>query len=63
MIDRSETPVKNVNEELPYESTGVHKNKPSLSDVFEKDDNTGNNNYSYHTMYLHLNIHTLLTNI
>jgi len=41
-LNRSETTVKNVNEELPYESTGVHKNKPSLSDVFEKEENTGN---------------------
>jgi len=27
---------KGSNEELPYESTGVHKNKPTLAEVFEK---------------------------
>lgn len=35
--------VKNINEELPYESTGVHKNKPNVEDFFKKDDVTGNN--------------------
>lgn len=41
-MDRNETLVKNINEELPYESTGAHKNKPNLADVFEKDEAIGN---------------------
>lgn len=34
--------VKPIDEELPYESTGTHKTKHSLTDVFEKDDSTSN---------------------
>ncbi|XP_060879325.1 SURP and G-patch domain-containing protein 1-like isoform X1 [Metopolophium dirhodum] len=34
---KNETSAKGSNEELPYESTGAHKNKPSLAEVFEKD--------------------------
>lgn len=41
LLDRNETMVKNLNEELPYESTGAHKNKPNVEDIFEKE-NTGN---------------------
>jgi hypothetical protein len=41
-LDRNETIVKNVNEELPYESTGAHKNKSNVEDIFEKVDITGN---------------------
>ncbi|XP_025208195.1 SURP and G-patch domain-containing protein 1-like isoform X2 [Melanaphis sacchari] len=37
-IKKNETLVKGSNDDLPYESTGAHKNKPSLADVFEKDD-------------------------
>jgi len=40
-LNRNETSSKGSNEELPYESTGAHKNKPTLADVFEKDDISG----------------------
>ncbi|XP_022172680.1 uncharacterized protein LOC111035390 isoform X1 [Myzus persicae] len=33
---KNEIPAKGSNEELPYESTGAHKNKLSLAEVFEK---------------------------
>lgn len=41
-FDRIGTLLKTNNEELPYESTGAHKNKPNLADVFEKDEVAGN---------------------
>jgi len=41
-LNRNERSTTNINEELPYESTGVHINKPNLADVFEKDDVNGN---------------------
>lgn len=34
--------MKSTNEELPYESTGAHKNKPNIADVFERDNSPGN---------------------
>lgn len=40
--NRSQTLVKNINEDLPYESTGAHTNKTNLENVFEKDEVTGN---------------------
>ncbi|XP_025416338.1 SURP and G-patch domain-containing protein 1-like isoform X2 [Sipha flava] len=39
-LKKNETIVKNVNEELPYESTGAHKNKSNVEDIFEKVDIT-----------------------
>ncbi|XP_050436441.1 SURP and G-patch domain-containing protein 1-like isoform X2 [Adelges cooleyi] len=44
---KNENSVKNVHEDLPYESTGVHKSKPSLADVFEKDDDTNSKEHEH----------------
>jgi len=40
-LNRNEALAKSSNEELPYESTGAHKNKPSIAEVFEKDEISG----------------------
>jgi len=44
----------NINDELPYESTGVHTNKPNLADVFEKDEVNGN--IYFYIFYLYNNL-------